>query len=104
MSVLLKLSEFFPTSVYTGLKLVMLSPDHEVVITHEINRTEFRTKENSTRVAVEIYVITNGIEKQLIQREIFQIEDIRILAGEIEKYIESALNLSIKSRSNTANE
>ncbi|AQQ08393.1 hypothetical protein L21SP3_00169 [Sedimentisphaera cyanobacteriorum] len=96
MDVLSELSNFFPAAVYTGLKLVMLSPNHEAVIRRAENESEFQTAESRNRVVVEILSGSEDTGKKLVERELFQIRDVRKLAGEIEKYIENALDISMK--------
>ena len=98
MDVLSELSNFFPAAVYTGLKLVMLSPNHEVVIKRPENESEFQTEESRNRVVVEILSGSEDSGKKLVETELFQIRDVRMLAGEIEKYIQNALHISMKAK------
>ncbi|MGE4286282.1 MAG: hypothetical protein AB7F23_06685 [Phycisphaerae bacterium] len=97
--ILSELSAFFPMAVYTGHKLVMLSPEHEVTISRACGSEPFCPASVQRRVIVEVWRTSEDTEKKLSRRESFEILDIRQLAAELEKYIENALDISIKAKS-----
>lgn len=95
--ILSELAAFFPMAVYTGHKLVMLSPEHEVTISRSCAAEPFCPVAVQNGVVLEVWRTSNDAGKALIQRESFEIPDIRHLAAELEKYIENALDISIKA-------
>ncbi len=92
------LREYFPTAICTGNALVFISEDSRVELT-EHNRGGFASEQSIPVIRVRLFhKITTG-EFEPGHYEDFQLPDLHDLAGEIEKFIQSAVGKNIKEMS-----
>jgi len=67
--ILSELSAFFPMAVYTGHKLVMLSPEHEVTISRACGSEPFCPASVQRGVVVEVWRTEEETEKKLVSEQ-----------------------------------
>jgi hypothetical protein len=97
METLKLLQEYFSTAVFTGRCLVFVSEDWRVELTEHKNTDYSRPGDDDVSVIrVRIYRKTVNGELLSAHHEDFQIASLNQLAGEIEKYIQSAVGRNIR--------
>ena len=89
------LRDYFPTAIYTGNALVFISEDYRVELT-EFTRGGFSPSTSISVVRVKIFAKSATGEFEPGHYEDFELDDISDLAGEIEKYVQSAVGKNIK--------
>jgi len=96
METIKKLSDYFPTAVYTGKCLVFVSEDWRVELT-EHKDSDF-TKAGQQPSIIRIKVFKKAINGELIPsyHEDFQIASIGELAEQIEKYVQMAIGSNLR--------
>ncbi len=95
METIKKLSDYFPTAVYTGKCLVFVSEDWRVELT-EHKDSDF-TKAGQQPSIIRIKVFKKAINGELIPsyHEDFQIASLGELAEQIEKYVQMAIGSNL---------
>jgi hypothetical protein len=96
MEMLKKLSDYFPTSVFTGSSLVFISEDWKVEITEHQN-TDF-SKTSPSCPIIRVKVFKRALNGEFMQGHYvdFNISPISELAEQVEKYIQGAIGKNIK--------
>lgn len=92
------LREYFPTAVCTGNALVFISEESRVELT-EHQQGGFSGEAAVPIIRVRLFARTDTGEYEPGHYEDFQLPDISDLAGEIEKFIQSAVGKNIKELS-----
>ncbi|MBI9019014.1 MAG: hypothetical protein JEZ07_17320 [Phycisphaerae bacterium] len=87
------LRDFFPTAIFTGRSLVFISEEHRVELTER--NGSFGP---NTNVGIRVRLFNKDQNGEFVggHYEDFDIEDIRDLAGEIEKFVQAAVGQNIK--------
>ena len=90
------LRDYFPTAIYTGKTLVFISEDSRVELTE---RSRGGAAGNTASVIrVQLFAKSPHGEFEPGHYEDFQLADIGDLAGEIEKFVQSAVGKNIKEQ------
>ena len=95
------LMDYFPTAVFTGNSLVFVSEDWRVELTEHKNTNYGRRGGDLSIIRVRIF--KKAINGELLpgHYEDFQIEPIRELAEQIEKYIQFAVGSNLREEGMT---
>ena len=88
------LRDYFPTAIFTGRSLVFISEESRVELT-EHSRTGFGGG-HTPLIRVRLFQKTPSGEFESGHYEDFELEDISDLAGEIEKFVQSAVGINLK--------
>ena len=89
------LRDYFPTAIFTGNKLVFISEESRVELT-EHRRDNFATDKTSPIIRVRLCTKKSDGEFVPGHYEDFELEEISDLAGEIEKFVQSAVGKNIR--------
>ena len=90
-----KLRDYFPTAVYTGKALVFISEESRVELT-EHARGSLVGDDATTAIRVRLFAKDLQGEFVAGHYEDFELADIGDLAGEIEKFVQSAVGKNIR--------
>ncbi|OHB56860.1 MAG: hypothetical protein A2Y07_10820 [Planctomycetes bacterium GWF2_50_10] len=96
MDTLKRLSDYFPTSVFTGRSLVFISEDWRVELTEHKN-ADF-TNISSPSPVVRVKVFKKALNGDFVpgHYEDFQLPNMGDLAAQIEKYVQFAIGKNIR--------
>jgi len=96
MDTLKQLSDYFPTSVFTGRSLVFISEDWRVELTEHKN-ADF-TNISSPSPVVRVKVFKKALNGDFVpgHYEDFQLPNMGDLAAQIEKYVQFAIGKNIR--------
>lgn len=94
-----KLVEFFPTAVYTGQKLVFVSENWNVEVIEHTEKMYCNLGSEVSTIRVNIYKTGNDMYQRLVHSGDFTLSNCRELAAQIEKYIQNAIDVTIKESS-----
>jgi hypothetical protein len=98
METLKSLCDYFPTAVYTGRCLVFISEDWRVELTE--HKDNDYTKGASQPALIRVRVFKKALNGEFVPGhfEDFQLPSISELAGQIEKYVQSAIGANLRER------
>ncbi len=89
------LRDYFPTAIFTGKSLVFISDEHRVELT-EHRRGGFAPEHMIPVIRVRLFHRTSQGEFEPGHYEDFELVDLSDLAGEIEKFVQSAVGKNIR--------
>ena len=89
------LRDYFPTAIFTGKALIFISEDYRVELTQH-SRGSLAAAEGIPIIRVRIYTKDVSGEFEPGHYEDFELDDISDLAGEIEKFVQSAVGRNLK--------
>jgi hypothetical protein len=89
------LRDYFPTAVYTGKSLVFISEDSRVELTEHARGA---LGGGDAVAAIRVRLFSKDMQGEFVagHYEDFELADIRDLAGEIEKFVQSAVGKNIR--------
>ena len=89
------LRDYFPTAVFTGDALVFISEDSRVELT-EHSRGSYAQDNHDQLIRVRLFAKAPNGEFEAGHYEDFSLPEIPDLAGEIEKFVQSAVGKNLK--------
>lgn len=92
---LVSLRDYFPTAVYTGKALVFISEESRVELTEQ-QRSHLADGKAVSIIRVRLFSKQSTGEFEPGHYEDFELADISDLAGEIEKFVQSAVGRNIR--------
>ena len=96
METLRRLSDYFPTAVFTGKCLVFISEDWRVELTEHIE-SDFSKADAGPNV-IRVRVFKKALNGEFVpgHYEDFQLEALSELAAQIEKYVQMAIGANLR--------
>ncbi|MBN1764166.1 MAG: hypothetical protein JW860_02830 [Sedimentisphaerales bacterium] len=89
------LRDYFPTAIFTGKALVFISEEFRVELT-ERTRGNLGSNDEVGIIRVRLFAKNMHGEFEPGHYEDFELDDISDLAGEVEKFVQSAVGKNLK--------